>query len=215
MDDPFGRLVGGRLCLDFVNTVRGRVGNPASRGGRDYADRVVGERLVAYDGLLRWGTLAGALTAKDAGALRRVASRRPAEAAEALERALAAREAMYRLFKARIEGWLPRPEDLAALNREIQRTRAHERLVASPRLAWEWDATRESPDSVLWPVIRSAADLLTGPDVDRVRQCPGDECGWLFFDNSRSRRRQWCHMGDCGTLAKVRRFRQRHSGVHG
>ena len=31
------KLIGGSLCLDFVNTVSGRVANPAS-GVRDYRD---------------------------------------------------------------------------------------------------------------------------------------------------------------------------------
>jgi predicted RNA-binding Zn ribbon-like protein len=59
----------------------------------------------------------------------------------------------------------------------------------------------------LWPVARSAAELLTSGDLARVGQCPGEECGWLFLDTSRAGRRQWCDMADCGNLAKVRRFR--------
>jgi predicted RNA-binding Zn ribbon-like protein len=43
-----------------------------------------------------------------------------------------------------------------------------------------------------------------------VGQCPGEECGWLFLDITRSGRRPWCDMADCGNLAKVRRFRERH-----
>jgi predicted RNA-binding Zn ribbon-like protein len=99
--------------------------------------------------------------------------------------------------------------DLETLNRELRVARAHERLVASPRFAWEADNPPAALDRVLWPVVRSAADLLTSPELERVGQCRGEECGWLFLDISRSRRRQWCHMADCGNLAKVRRFRQR------
>jgi predicted RNA-binding Zn ribbon-like protein len=208
VEDAFGRRVGGRLCLDFINTVRGRISRPASRSVKDYADEVVGERLVSYDALLRWAVLAGVLTTREARSLSRSAAAAPANASAVLKRALAVREAMYRVFKAALEEWVPRPEDLAALNRELQVARTHERLVVSPRPGWEWDKTLEL-DRLLWPVVRSAGELLTSADLERVGQCPGDECGWLFLDTSRARRRQWCDMAECGNLAKVRRFRQK------
>lgn len=207
LEDSFGRRVGGRLCLDFVNTVRGRISRPASHPAKDYADEVVGERLVSYDALLRWAALAGVVTTREATSLSRSASAAPARASAVLKRARIVRDAMYRVFKAAREGWAPRPEDLAALNRELQIARSHERLVVSPRPGWAWDRTI-GLDRMLWPVVRSAAELLTSADLDRVGQCPGDECGWLFLDTSRSRRRQWCHMAECGNVAKVRRFRQ-------
>lgn len=209
VDAPFGKLVGGALCLDFVNTVRGRVSNADRRGGRDDADRIVGERLASYDALLRWTVLAGVLTTGQAKLLAQEASERPADAEAALARALAVREAMYRVFRAAIHEWPPREDDLETLNRELRIARAHERLVASPRYGFEWNETRGALDRMVWPVVRSAAELLTSASLERVGQCPGDECGWLFLDTSRSRRRQWCDMGECGNVAKVRRFRQR------
>jgi predicted RNA-binding Zn ribbon-like protein len=205
----FGKRVGGRLCLDFVNTVRGRVGNPRPGGGHDYADRVVGERLDAYETLVVWGAWADALSEEEARELNDAASGRQAEASGVLERAIVAREAVYRLFKAAIEGWTPEPEDLATFNGELRVARGRERLIASPRFRWEWDATLEAPDRVLWPIVRSAAELLTRVDLQRVGQCPGEECGWLFLDTSRSGRRRWCDMADCGNVAKARRFRER------
>jgi predicted RNA-binding Zn ribbon-like protein len=208
MENAFGKLIGGRICLDFVNSVQGRITVPGSRRPRDYADHVVGERLISYEALLRWGTLTGALTRRQAGALAREASQHPARAAAVLARGLAVREALYRLLKAAIEHWPPPPEDLALVNRELRIARAHERLVASPGFGWEWDESSPALDRVLWPVARSAAELLTSADLALVGQCPGEECGWLFLDTSRSRRRQWCDMADCGNLAKVRRFRQ-------
>jgi predicted RNA-binding Zn ribbon-like protein len=206
--NPFGKRVGGSLCLDFVNSVRGRISRSASHAVKDYADRVVGERLDSYAALLRWATLMDVVTKREAKLLSTSASATPSKAAAVLERALSVREAMYRVFKAALEGWAPRPEDLAALNRELQIARTHERLVASPRPAWQWDETI-ALDRVLWPVVRSAGELLTSADLERVGQCPGDECGWLFLDTSRARRRQWCDMAQCGNLAKVRRFRQK------
>ena len=59
------------------------------------------------------------------------------------------------------------------------------------------------------PVASSAAELLTSAALEDTRECDSEGCGWLFLDTSRSRRRRWCDMRDCGNLAKVRRFRER------
>ena len=206
------KQVAGRRCLDFINTVRARISDPHAKRTHDYADLIVDERLVSYAASLRWATLAGVISEREARALRRRASARPAEAASVLERSRVVREALYRLFKAAIEGWRPETEDVATLNRELRITRAHERLAASPRLGWEWDEPA-ALDRVLWPIVREAAALLTGSDVKRVRQCPGVECGWLFYDTNGSGRRQWCEMATCGNFAKVQRFRDRQRRV--
>ena len=62
---------------------------------------------------------------------------------------------------------------------------------------------------MLWPVARSAADLLTSDDLGRVRECAGERCNWLFIDRSKNHSRRWCDMQDCGNVAKVRRYRSR------
>jgi predicted RNA-binding Zn ribbon-like protein len=212
----FGSRVGGVLCLDFVNTVRARVSDRRDRGARDYADAIVGERLTSYDALLGWGEFADVLTTRQVKLLAAEAERRPVRGATVLRRAITVREAMYRLFKGAIAGWPPRPDDLAVLNRELQIARAHERLAAAPHGIVVDDGDPASAlDGVLWPIVRSARELLTASRLERVGQCPGDECGWLFLDTSRSGRRQWCDMKDCGNVAKVRRFREKARDDHG
>lgn len=62
---------------------------------------------------------------------------------------------------------------------------------------------------MLWPVARSAAELLTSPDAQRVRECALRSCSWLFVDRSRNRRRRWCDMKTCGNRAKARRHYRR------
>jgi len=97
------------------------------------------------------------------------------------------------------------------LNRELALARAHEHLAFSAgRFQLAWPANPDALDQVLWPVVRSAAELLTGDELPRVAQCAGELCGWLFLDTTRNRSRRWCDMADCGNLAKVRRFRRRN-----
>jgi predicted RNA-binding Zn ribbon-like protein len=209
-DDPGAefKLVGGRLCLDFINTVSGRGPDPSIRG-RDYRDFVELERLVTWTDLVRWAVSAGA-TQVPASTLEKAGRADATTATKVTARARALREAMYRVFKASIEGWAPPAAALELLNREIAEARKHEQLVfAEDRLSLGLAANRTDLDHILWPVALSAAELLTGEQLKRVTQCPGDQCGWLFFDSSRNKSRRWCDMADCGNLAKVQRFRAR------
>ena len=40
---------------------------------------------------------------------------------------------------------------------------------------------------------------------DRRKMCPGDNCGWLFLDETKNARRRWCSMQSCGNRAKAAR----------
>jgi predicted RNA-binding Zn ribbon-like protein len=207
--EPF-RYVGGRVCLDFIDTVSGRLPNPRS-GRRDYVDQVEIERLVDFGDLLSWARGANLLTKAELADLEVEASKAPASATRVLNRARGLREAMYRVFKAAIEGWHPEPADMEILNRELGMARSQERLIrTSEGFGWSWSGSNEAGlDRVLYPILRSAAELLTSDELDRVAQCGGEDCHWLFLDTSRNRSRRWCMMAECGNRAKVRRFRER------
>jgi predicted RNA-binding Zn ribbon-like protein len=100
--------------------------------------------------------------------------------------------------------------DLTLLNQELTIARQHRQLVATADgFDWQWTASKRAIDRMLWAVAESAAQLLTIGELSRLKQCPGERCGWLFADTSRNRSRQWCIMEDCGNVAKVRRFRSR------
>lgn len=212
-DDP--KFVGGSLCLDFVNTVDAWVSAPQEKARDkslpDYFDMPVREKIADYRDLTRWGLLAGAVSPSEAAGLTRYAAKHASAAVAAHHRALRLRRVLYRTFKAHLEGWEPDSDDLELLHRELAVARKHERLTHTPGgFQWAWDDSGDALDRILWPVARAAADLLTSPELARLRQCKGDECGWLFLDTSRNRSRQWCDMSDCGNLSKVRRFRERH-----
>ena len=191
-------LLGGRLCLDFVNTVDSRLG----------AGRV--EYLRTYADLAAWAARVGAITDEDLESLRAGAGRRPAEARAALAAALEVREALYRLFWALAEDRSPEKGDLATFNSAVARTLARARIVPiASGFDWGWEDDPRALDRVLWPVVRSAAELLTTPDLALMRMCDAEGCGWLFVDATRNRSRRWCSMEGCGSRAKARRYYQR------
>lgn len=210
---PEMKFIGGLLCLDFVNTVGARVSIRRDQRTSDYADTVLRDKLRDYPDLLTWSHMAGLVSTREAHRLERGAEGQPQHAAQTLERATRMREALYRILKSHLEGWRPEHRDWEILTRELAIARAHEHLVRSGTgFVWAFDDSEDALDGALWRVSLSAADLLTSAELDQVRQCSGDECGWMFLDTSRNRRRRWCDMKECGNRAKVRRFRQGQRG---
>jgi predicted RNA-binding Zn ribbon-like protein len=204
------RLIGGRLCLDFVNTVDGRKNDSARRKSQSVNSLVLGDKLGEYSDLVAWSRHSGIVTATEAGRLIQESKRKAAEAKAVFDRAIELREALHRIFKATVTGRMPQSVDLETVNDELLKARNHERLISTEKgFKWEWIGREAALDRMLWSIAHSGAEFLTTGDLSRLRECGGEECGWLFEDTSRNRSRQWCHMQDCGNLAKVRRFRTR------
>ena len=205
------RLIGGRLCLDFINTVDGRKSVSPRRESHSL-DSVLGDKLVKYSDLVEWSRHSGILTATEAARLIQASKRNAREAEDVFDRAIALREALYRICKAIMTDRRPQTVDLKTVNDELLRARTHERLTHEANgFTWEWVGNDTALDRMLWPIAHSGAELFTTGDLSRLRECCGEECGWLFEDTSKNRSRQWCDMQDCGNLAKVRRYRTRLS----
>ena len=188
-------LTGGALCLDLANTLANRTA-AAPR-----------ELLVGFEDLVAWGVQAGAVPDAIARALCREARAHPRRAARALERARRVREVLFAVFSAVAHAHVPPGAAMDRLNDELPRAFGSRRLdgaAGSP--AWAW-VEHDPPDldRVLWPAVVSAAELLTSTELDRVRECAGERCAWLFLDKSKNRSRRWCDMTVCGNRSKARR----------
>ncbi|KFL52890.1 hypothetical protein JM78_16080 [Burkholderia pyrrocinia] len=123
-----------------------------------------------------------------------------------LARALALREALYRLFHAQAERHEPQADDLALLGGFL--------AEASPRVAlarvdggyaWRIGDAGATLAGLLSPVLWSAIDLLGGARLAKVKRCANDACQWLFIDDSKNGSRRWCSMSSCGNRAKAYR----------
>ncbi len=193
------KLESGWLCLDFANTVEWHA-----------SERPL-ERLTSYVDLVGWTRRIGLLPDRTTQQLLRAANQHPAEAAHTLERAIAVREAIYHIFAAVAQGHKPSTDDLATLNDELSRSLAKSQLQwKDTAFAWGWFGDEADLDQMLWWIARSAAELLTSEQLHRVGVCADDRgCGWLFYDTSRNRSRQWCSMSGCGNRAKAKRHYER------
>jgi predicted RNA-binding Zn ribbon-like protein len=197
----FDDFVGGAPALDFVNTV----------GGIRTAAH--SDKLQAYEDLVHWAQMAGMFGRKEADALAAQGRANPQAAERVLRQARNFREALHRVFAARLHGKSAPPDALVAVNAQIGRALAHARLGKAPGgYAWTWDLGTGELDAPLWIAARSAGELLTSPEIGRLRECASDTCGWFFLDLSRNRSRRWCDMKGCGNRAKLRRYRSGMTG---
>jgi predicted RNA-binding Zn ribbon-like protein len=199
MPDPHAEHIphhyGSRLCLALANSVIWRRG--ADR--RDLLHHY--GHLVEYleENLLF-------MPAEQAASLRARAAAQPGQAAAAFREAVDLREALFRLFSAVAAREAPGADDLALVNRWIGNAGAQEEVAPDgDGFTRVYRGAGEVLVAPLWPVASSAARVLTSAsDLERLKQCPSAECGWLFIDESRNRTRRWCDPALCGNRARVR-----------
>jgi predicted RNA-binding Zn ribbon-like protein len=195
---PLFELTAGVLCLDFVNTLDNRPsGEPK-------------ELLARYGDLVRFAEDTGILTPEQADRLFAWSEADPDEAQRVLHAAVELREAMYAVFSAVIAKRAVPASPLAMLNSSIQLAAQHVCLTpANGGFAWWYDRDGDSPggvETMLWPIVRSAAELLASDNLPFVRACSARTCQWFFLDTSKNHRRRWCSMKLCGNRAKVQKF---------
>ena len=194
-------LTSGALALDFVNTLSGRYDDEPREG------------LRSYDELLSFARGVDCIDASETGALAQLALRFPDEAARALADATRMREVLFVIFSSVAAGHTPLQVDLNRIGPCLTRAAGQRRLhLQDGRVALGWEPIGDEPaflERPLWSIVQDAVDLLVHGELDRVRECAADDCGWLFIDTTRNRSRRWCSMQTCGNRAKVSSFRAR------
>ena len=191
-------LVSGALCLDFVNTLDDRFSSQPK------------ELLTRYIDLARFGEDSGILEPAQVDRLFAHSEMSPQAAQQSLKSAIGMRESMYQVFDAILKKKPVPRTALMILNGYVQAAAQHAELVPSgDHFEWRFDARPLDFDTPLWPIARSAADLLASDQLQFVRTCASETCQWFFLDTSKNHRRRWCDMTKCGNRAKFRRFYNR------
>jgi predicted RNA-binding Zn ribbon-like protein len=186
-------FVAGDAALDFVNTAEER-GHPAAA-----------DALVTPADLLLWGQRYGLLDAS---------ARLGADAGDELDRARRARDLLYDLFFARIHA---RPATGAQLTELADLARlayqaGNLETADDQSVSWQWSSAELA--TVRHVAVTRGVELLRAEPSPRLKQCPGDHCGWIFLDFTKQGNRRWCQMSECGQEAKSeRRRKRRHPGA--
>jgi predicted RNA-binding Zn ribbon-like protein len=187
-------LIGGDVVLDFLNTV-----------GDTGKSRAL-ERLESWGDAIAWARFTGVVGEAEAAAL----GAGPDGGSE-LPRLRAFREAAYRLLSARAAGSAPEPDAVGAVEAEIRVALATARLsVEGGDGVWQVAPDCTGPALLRHRLALRLLRLLSGPELDRLREC--GRCPWLFLDHGRGRGRSWCRMATCGNRAKADRFRAARAG---
>ena len=188
-------LLGGRPCLDFVNTLDWRgIDQPI-------------EYLNNYQDLVLWSRHAGTISHQEAKILSQKSKAHLSKQTRILKKAIELRETIYRIFAALAVGKSAPKKDLAVFNTYLSAVMRYSQIVKTQKgYRLQTGGEKTTLDWILNPLIRSAADLLVSDERKRIKRCKDPACGWLFLDTSRNKSRRWCDMSDCGNRAKASRF---------
>ncbi len=182
------QFFGGRVCLDFANTVDWRTSlEPV-------------ELIPDYPSFVAWSVRRHILSARAAGRLL-VRSSRGAEAAAAMDDARALREQIWRIAERLLDG---RAFSVTGLNRMLKDLPPQPQLVLG-RGTVRYELPGEELREPLRPVLWSLTSVLTSVDAKRLGLCGANGCGWFFVDESPNQSRRWCSSETCGNRERVRR----------
>jgi predicted RNA-binding Zn ribbon-like protein len=172
-------FIADRPVLDFVATL-------AERGTSDV------EHLRVPADLADWLEQSGL-----------VGSRSTVTASD-LERGRDARDAMFRLLAARIDGTRPAARDRALVNELATQPGRQVCLGRDAAVRWRGDVP-----AVLADLARDCLALYADRDGESLTWCADPRCTRPFVDRSRGHRRRWCGMRGCGDRAKAAAYRAR------
>jgi len=170
-------LVGGRPCLDLVNTVSWR---------GDHSRMV--DYVTSSADCLVWCRRAGVISDEEA---------RELAGLDVWSPLLTLRSALTQhLVDAD-------PPALERLQPYIDNALRHSDLVQRGDHV-EWEVTVLTGATPAHRVALDLLDQLTNPPGPLGR-CADPACGWAYVDTSRGHRRRWCSSADCGNRERVRR----------
>jgi predicted RNA-binding Zn ribbon-like protein len=189
------RLDGGRLAVDFVNTIHDRFA----------AD--VEDYIATPERYVEWARRSGAIAADETMDM----SRLEGEGERLMADVRSLRDATYLLLSACIDE-IPLPKGpLLAANHWLLSARQSQSLTQNGVLTLHAD-----PGDLRLPLKRIVLDLVETLAEARagkfiLKHCANQSsCGWIFADTSKNGRRRWCAMQTCGTASKTETRRNKH-----
>jgi predicted RNA-binding Zn ribbon-like protein len=193
---PAFRFIGHYACLDFVNTEPKRSGE-------------IKDLLGNYEDLITW--LASAKLFSRNNLTRALEEWRGKPAAEEVfKEALSLRNCLGKMAE-KIVRARPVPRGtVQALNDMIGKSSGTTRLVKTARgFERRFEPDLRESSQMLVPIGESAAALLCGGDLSRLKECANSGCGAFFYDTSKNRGRRWCTTTGCGNRMRVAAFYER------
>lgn len=186
-------LIGGRLSLDFVNEL-GPIAN------------------FSWEELLRFLLITRIISPERSAQLLLLPENDTQSASALLLKAQRLHTSLHESLGAMLRKEAIRPDWVEPLNEVLRVTEGHDELLKRDG-TWglEFVAREGGLDWLLAAIARSGAEIISEGSNARLRICSNPDCGLLFYDVSRTKRRRWCSMSRCGNRSKVAAFSRRHS----
>lgn len=195
-------LDGGALCFHFINTVY------------SWTDENTHEYLDSYDTLIAWCRKVEVLSEEKRRALLEAARNNSDQAGNALRKIKQVRELLYHFFSALAahEPQRLQPGQLNQFNKIMGTALSRIRFtVQEGHISAGWDETETDLLAPLWPVMKSAYDILTLEDPHRIKEC--EVCGWIMLDHTKNNKRRFCSPLTCGSIEKSRKYYRKKRGT--
>lgn len=189
-------LDGGCACFDFINTVHSRVEEERH------------EYLESYKDLITWCRHVELLSESRLAGLEEMVNQNPGRARKAFSEVIETREMLYRFFSSVAAGQPVAERDMKAFNRQLSKTLVNlEFREVDGKLKPGWKTGESDFSEPLWRIMKSAYELLTEEETERIKEC--EACGWIFLDQSKNKSRRWCNMQTCGSIHKAKKYYHR------
>jgi len=185
-------LVGGRLALNFVNSLRQ-------------------SKSSNLEEFIRFLEIAGVVSPERSALLLHLPESDQTAADALLSRVGRLGKSLRQIFYATVRKERITREWVEPINEILRITEGHDELVLeNGEWRLEFMAREDGLDWLLAAIARSAAEILLEGPAARLRVCANPGCGLFFSDMSRTHRRRWCSMARCGNRHKVAAFARRH-----
>ncbi|HWH12663.1 MAG TPA: CGNR zinc finger domain-containing protein [Solirubrobacteraceae bacterium] len=122
-----------------------------------------------------------------------------------LRRALAAREALREVARA------PGTTDRRAFDDLDRATRGAALELRFAPDGPSFVSADGGPAGAIAAILAVAGQAMLDGSWARLKICPGERCGWAFYDHSRNQAGRWCSMAVCGGRAKARAHYRRRA----
>ena len=191
------QFFGGRVCLDFANTLDWRTSADPQ------------ELIPDYAALIAWSGRRGTLPARAIARLGLRAAADPVAAEGVMEQAFLLRSELWKIADALRQ---QQAADVAAANRMLAALPPQPKLV---RQGHSYVHALQGADlrEPLWPVLWSLTAVLSSADATRLGCCNATGCGWFYVDESPNRTRLWCSSEVCGNRERARRAYAKRSSA--
>ena len=187
-------FIGGHPGLDFVNSVK-------YRGAPDD-----GDRLAEFRDIVKWAYAAGLLNNDECQFLLQV-DRTNKHIKKLHVKICAVREAVQIVLSP--ENHTKQTFETAAgvVERAIAELRPKPRIDRNSG-GLVTTIPLEKPSDLKARIVACLEELLLQRAGLKIKTCEGQDCDWMFVDQTKAKRRKWCDTRTCGNNARVRRHRE-------